>query len=77
MILNQRTNSGLSQEQPSFRNWLVRGFTNVEIVGLMKAVGKNAPDYVFNTLLAIAEKELPGMRYNKVIEGLTNGVMVA
>jgi hypothetical protein len=77
MILNQRTTNAQSTEQNSFPNWMVRGLSNEQIVGLMKAVGQNAPDYVFNSLLAIAEKELPGIRYTKVIEGLTNGVMVA
>ena len=77
MILNQRTTNAPSTEESSFPNWMVRGLSNEQIVGLMKAVGQNAPDYVFNSLLAIAEKELPGIRYNKVIEGLTNGVMVA
>jgi hypothetical protein len=43
----------------------------------MSAVGKNATDYVFNSLFAIAEKELPGIRYSKVIEGLTDGIMIA
>jgi len=76
MILNQRT-SRSEPEQDSFRNWVIRGLTNTEIVGLMKAVGKNAPDFVFNSLLALAEKELPGIRYNQVLEGLTNGAMVA
>ncbi|MES1215446.1 MAG: hemerythrin domain-containing protein [Bacteroidota bacterium] len=77
MILNHRASKSPIQEETSFRNWVVRGLSNAEIVGLMKAVGKNAPDFVFNSLLAIAEKELPGFRYNQVIEGLSKEALVA
>ena len=77
MILNHRTSKSPTEDTTSFRNWVIRGLSNTEIVGLMKAIGKNAPDFVFNSLLAIAEKELPGFRYDQVIERLSKEALVA
>jgi hemerythrin-like domain-containing protein len=38
---------------------------------------KNAPEPVFNNLFTAAEKELPNPRFRKILEGLTEGVMLA
>jgi hemerythrin-like domain-containing protein len=57
--------------------WMLRGLSNQEIVRWLKTVEKNAPDFVFNNLFATAERELTNDRFHKVIEGLTEGVMLA
>jgi hypothetical protein len=57
--------------------WMLRGLSNQEIVGWLKAVEKNAPEIVFNNLFAAAEKELPAVRFRQVLEGLTEGAMLA
>jgi hemerythrin-like domain-containing protein len=57
--------------------WMFRGLSNHEIVCWLKIVEKNAPEFVFNNLFGTAEKELPGLRFRQVLEGLTEGAMLA
>ena len=77
MMINQRSNTSLKAEKGVYSISLLRGLSNEEIVGLLQAVEKNAPEHVFNSLFSITEKELPGNRFNKVMESLTKGVLVA
>ena len=76
MVINQRSNTSLCGEKNSQVS-LLRGLSNEEIVGLLKAIEKNAPEHVFNSLFSITEKELPGNRFHKVMESLTSGALVA
>ena len=76
MVINQRSNTSFNPEKIN-NVTLLRGLSNDEIVGLLKAVEKNAPEHVFNSLFSITEKELPGNRFHKVMESLTNGALVA
>jgi hemerythrin-like domain-containing protein len=55
--------------------WMVRGLSNREIVDWLRKVEENAPEFVFNNLFAVAEKELSNIRFRKIVEGLTEGVM--
>lgn len=57
--------------------WMLRGMSNEEIVSWLKGVQKNAPEFVFNNLFEASEKELPAARFRQVVEGLTEGVMLA
>jgi DUF438 domain-containing protein len=57
--------------------WMLRGLSNQEITGWLKVVEKNAPEVVFNSLFSMAEKELPNSRFRQVLEGLTEGAMLA
>ena len=51
--------------------WMLRGLSNREIIDWLKAVEKSAPRFVFNNLVATAEKELPGDRFQLVAGELT------
>jgi DUF438 domain-containing protein len=57
--------------------WMLRGLSNQEITRWLKLVEKNAPEVVFNNLFSMAEKELPNARFRQVLEGLTEGAMLA
>ena len=57
--------------------WMLRGLSNQEITRWLKTVEKNAPEFDFNNLFAAAEKELPNVRFRQVLEGLTEGAMLA
>ena len=57
--------------------WMMKSQSNQEIVSWLKEVEKNAPEFVFNGLFSVAEKELPNQRFRRVVEGLTEGVMLA
>jgi hypothetical protein len=56
---------------------MLRGLSNVEIAQWLRTVEKNAPEFVFNNLFSMAEKELPNARFRQVLEGLTEGAMLA
>jgi hypothetical protein len=60
-----------------FTRWMMRGLNNAEITAWLKGVEKNAPQPVFQALFATAEKELPGKRFHRVLEALTEGAMLA
>jgi hypothetical protein len=57
--------------------WMLRGLSNQEIIEWLKTVEINAPEFVFSNLFAAAEKELPALRFRQVLEGLTEGAMLA
>ena len=64
-------------EMAQHSKWMMKGLNNAEITGWLKGVEKNAPEAVFQSLFATAEKELPQRRFRQVLEGLTEGAMVA
>lgn len=77
MALNQKIVASIPPEEMAFTSaWMMRGMSNTEISGWLKAVEKNAPEPVFTMLFSIAERELPGDRFRKVTENLTEGTMV-
>jgi hemerythrin-like domain-containing protein len=57
--------------------WMLRGLSNQEITRWLKLVEKDAPEVVFNNLFSMAEKELSNARFRQVLEGLTEGAMLA
>ena len=60
-----------------YSRWMMRGLNNAEITTWLKEVEKNAPEPVFQFLFVTAERELPGIRFRQVLEGLTEGAMLA
>jgi len=60
-----------------YNRWMMRGLNNAEISKWLKIVEKNAPDPVFQSLFSVAEKELTQKRFRLVLEGMTEGVMLA
>lgn len=51
--------------------WMLRGLSNWEITNWLKAVKKSAPEFMFNNLVATAEKELSRDRFQQVVGELT------
>ncbi len=60
-----------------YSKWMMRGLNNPEITAWLKDIEKNAPEPVFQSLFVTAEKELSEKRFREVLEGLTEGVMIA
>jgi hypothetical protein len=78
MDINQRIVAAIPPtELAETSAWMMRGLSNTEISGWLKAVEKNAPQQVFTQLFGLAEKELTENRFRKVLENLTEGTMVA
>ena len=77
-LIEQKVVSSQTPENAAIASrWMFRGLSNQEIIRWLKAVEKNAPEFVFNNLFATAEKELPKLRFRQVMEGLTEGAMLA
>ena len=60
-----------------YNKWMMRGLNNAEISRWLKTVEKTAPEPVFQELFSVAEKELSQKRFRLVLEGMTQGVMLA
>jgi len=50
--------------------WMMRALSNHEIAEWMNMVRREAPDFVFNALTALGEKELPAHRWNTIRKNL-------
>jgi hypothetical protein len=78
IALNQKIVAAIPPaEMQQTSAWMMKGMNNMEITIWLKTVQKNAPEVVFSTLFAIAERELPYQRFRKILEDLTEGAMVA
>jgi iron-sulfur cluster repair protein YtfE (RIC family) len=60
-----------------FSKWMIRGLNNAELSRWLREVEKTAPEFVFKGLFVTAEKELSEKRFRQVLEGLTEGAMMA
>ncbi len=78
MAITQQIIANIPTEYIAINNkWMMRGLNNAEIVGWLKGVERNAPEAMFQLLFSTAEKELPQKRFRQVLEGLTEGAMLA
>jgi hypothetical protein len=60
-----------------FSTWMMRGLSNNEIISWLKEIKNNAPEFVFNSMLCLAEKELTQSRWTLVQGSITEGAMLA
>lgn len=70
------SNKSSSRRQIGWK-WMLRGLNNPEIVDLLRAVENNYREIDFNNIISLAEKELSNLRFRQVLEGLTEGQMMA
>lgn len=54
-----------------YSRWMMRGLNNAEITGWLREVKDNAPDFIYNGLLASARNELSESRWAEINEQLT------
>lgn len=66
-----------ADKMPLYNKWMMRGLSNTEIIGWLKQVKNNAPDFVFESFLVLAMAELADSRWQKIQEQLTEGAMLA
>jgi hypothetical protein len=57
--------------------WMMRGLSNSEIIHWLKQIRNDAPDFVFNGMLELAESELDQERFSAIVGVLTEGTMLA
>jgi hemerythrin-like domain-containing protein len=60
-----------------YSTWMMRALSNTEIKNWLCQIKNNAPDFVFSSMLALAQAELSGHRWNIIQESITEGAMVA
>ncbi len=79
--LHRLTNAIVAAIPPDYMakysRWMLRGLNNPEITVWLREVEKSAPEHVFQALFSQAEQELPAGRFRHVLEGLTEGAMLA
>jgi hypothetical protein len=63
--------------QDFYSKWILRGISNDEAVTWIHAIQKGMPQVVFQTLVSKAEQELPSVRFQKIVAGLSEGAQVA
>ncbi len=60
-----------------FSKWMMAALSNTEISDWLKEVKNNAPSFVFENMLALAEQEISVARWNTIRETMTEGAMLA
>lgn len=60
-----------------FNKWMMRGLSNQEIIGWLTQVKQTAPDFVFESFVGLTMSELPENRWQKILEPLNEGAMLA
>ena len=57
--------------------WMMLGISDSEVTGWLQEVKNNAPVFVFQSLMELAERVLSTNRWNKIQGGLSEGVLLA
>lgn len=57
--------------------WMLHGLHTGEIIGWMKNVEAHAPEPVYQSLLATAEKELSEQKFRQMVKGLSETIAIA
>lgn len=65
------------QHMALFSRWMMRGLNNCEITNWLKEIKNTAPDFVFQSLMQTAARELDAPRWQMVQETITEGAMLA
>ncbi|MCW3073039.1 MAG: hypothetical protein JWP69_108 [Flaviaesturariibacter sp.] len=60
-----------------YSKWMLRGINNAEATCWLQSVQQTAPEVVFQTLYSKAQTELSPGRFQKVSDGLLEGVLTA
>lgn len=60
-----------------YSKWMIKGMNNQEIIDWLKEIKNNAPGFVFNSMMELAEKELAANRWATIQENITEGAMLA
>ncbi|MCE7072573.1 hypothetical protein LZG74_19815 [Dyadobacter sp. CY327] len=72
MAVEQQIIASVPQDILEFETrWIFRSLNNFEIREWLLGVRHSAPDYLFQSLIAIAEQELPALRFEKLLYSLS------
>ena len=65
------------ERMQQYNTWIMRGLSNNEIIGWLNEVKNTAPDFVFNGIYQLAQKELPLERWAAVNAGIADELITA
>lgn len=65
------------EENMVVSQWMMRGISDPEIVNWLKAIKNEAPYFVFQGIIGLAEQVLPAARWSKIQSGLSEGLQLA
>jgi len=75
--ITQKIIAHIPQEKAhKYNTWMMRGLSNNEIILWLKNIKNEAPEFVFNNMLKLAEKELPARRWSAVQKENTEAVLL-
>lgn len=57
--------------------WMMQGINDCEILHWLKEVKNNAPEFIFRSMIELAEKVLTPARWNRIQNCLTEGLLLA
>jgi hypothetical protein len=78
LSIEQQMMAGIpASEMKAYSQWMIRGMNNLEITGWLKTAERMTDTPVFQSVLAFAEQELSSPRWQKVRDGLTEGMLIA
>jgi hypothetical protein len=78
LAVNKKLVASIPAEEVNYASrWMMNGLSNNEIIAWLRNVERNAPSPVVRQLFITAEKELEHSRFRKILEGLTEGIMIA
>jgi len=63
------------EDNTKYSRWMMLGLSNQEIINWLKEVRNNAPEFVFQQLLTVGEKELSAERWRVVRDSLTDAMV--
>lgn len=75
---NKKIVSNIPPQEMAFASqWMMKALNDAEISVWLRGVERSAPEHVFRSLLHTAEQELEQARFRRVLEGLSEGIMIA
>ena len=78
VALNQKLVASIPKEEvAATARWMMRGINNIDAINWLKAVKKNAPSFVLQSLLQLAEDELPEHRRSIILEAVNGDAVMA
>ncbi|MEJ0104799.1 MAG: hemerythrin domain-containing protein [Bacteroidota bacterium] len=78
VTVNKKLVATIPTEELNYSSiWMMKGLSNNEIIVWLRNAERNAPPHAFRSLFSTAEKELEQFRFRKILEGLTEGIMIA
>lgn len=57
--------------------WMMQGINDTEIILWLKEVKNNAPEFIFQSMITLAEQVLTAPRWNKIQNNLSEGLLLA